>query len=59
MPLLPSCTAQTDTDVAEIIDQTDPRELLRMTISNCPSRLYRALHGRKLSSRPIILHGAG
>jgi hypothetical protein len=35
--------AQTDANVAEIIDETDPRELLRMAFPGCPARLYRAL----------------
>jgi hypothetical protein len=32
-----------DTEVAEIVDETDPRHLLRAAIPNCPRRLYRAL----------------
>jgi hypothetical protein len=36
-------SAQMDADVAEIIDQSDPRELLRIALPNCPARLYRAL----------------
>jgi hypothetical protein len=35
--------AQTDADIAEIIDQIDPRELLMMAFPGCPTRLYCAL----------------
>jgi hypothetical protein len=36
-------SSKTDAEVAEIIDETDPRHLLRTAIPNCPRRLYRAL----------------
>jgi hypothetical protein len=36
-------TLKADVEVAEIIDETDPRHLLRAAIPNCPRRLYRAL----------------
>src|SRR3954470_10230606 len=32
-----------DAEVAEMINGTDPRTLLRAAISDCPRRLYRAL----------------
>jgi hypothetical protein len=35
--------AQPDVEAAAVIDGTDPRELLRRALPNCPSRLYRAL----------------
>ncbi|MGK7870861.1 hypothetical protein [Falsiroseomonas sp. E2-1-a20] len=35
--------AQPDADVAAIIDNTDPRVLLRSAMPNCPPQLYRSL----------------
>src|SRR4051812_43708573 len=32
-----------DTEVAKIINDTDPRHLLRAALPDCPARLYRAL----------------
>ena len=35
--------AASDTEVGNLIEQSDPRELLRKAIPDCPARLYRAL----------------
>ena len=35
--------AGSDAEVGDIIEQSDPRELLRMALPDCPARLYRAL----------------
>jgi hypothetical protein len=35
--------AQSDAEVAEVINSTDPRKLLRAALPDCPRRLYRAL----------------
>jgi hypothetical protein len=40
--LAPDAT-KPDEEVAPIIDQTDPRELLRAALPSCPPRLYKAL----------------
>src|SRR5688500_14429188 len=50
--------ARPDAEVAAIIYETDPRNLLRAAIPNCPRRLYRALdragdrvHGKRYYER--------
>jgi hypothetical protein len=50
--------AQTDADVATVINDTDPRELLRAALPGCPPTLYRALdragdrvHGNQFYAR--------
>ena len=40
---LASEATHTDTEVAEIINETDPRKLLRAALPDTPKRLYRAL----------------
>jgi hypothetical protein len=35
--------AASDAEVGNLIEQSDPRELLRKAIPDCPARLYRAL----------------
>src|SRR4051812_3729959 len=35
--------AQADAEVAEMINDTDPRKLLRAALPGCPARLYRSL----------------
>ena len=40
--LAPQAT-ESDAVVGDVIEQTDPRELLRKALPDCPSRLYRAL----------------
>ncbi|MBL6454589.1 hypothetical protein JMJ55_04580 [Belnapia sp. T6] len=42
-----------DVEVAEVIDGSDPRKLLRAALPNCPARLYRALDtaGERVLSR--------
>jgi hypothetical protein len=40
---LASDAARSDAEVAEIINDTEPRKLLRTALPNCPRRLYRAL----------------
>src|SRR4051812_26917570 len=35
--------AKSDTEVAEIVNDADPRELLHAALPGCPARLYRAL----------------
>ncbi len=40
--LAPEAT-RADAEVGDLIEQTDPRELLRMALPDCPARLYRAL----------------
>jgi hypothetical protein len=37
--------AASDAEVCNLIEQSDPRELLRKAIPDCPVRLYRALNG--------------
>ena len=44
---------RSDAEVAAIIDDTDPRKLLRAALPDCPRRLYRALDsaGEKVFAR--------
>src|SRR4051812_2523405 len=42
LPLAPDA-ARPDAEVADIIGDTDPRELLRRALPGCPAKLFRAL----------------
>jgi hypothetical protein len=40
-----------DKDVGDLIEQSDPRDILRMALPDCPARLYRALDRAGNSAR--------
>jgi hypothetical protein len=50
MYLAPEASAS-DQDVGDLIECTDPRDLLRMSLPECPVRLYRALDRAGSSAR--------
>src|SRR3954469_4244036 len=48
--LAPEATGS-DAEIGDLIEQSDPRELLMKACPNCPAKLYRALDGAGSSVR--------